>query len=48
MFEMLVGYPPFCAEGPRETYKKVLDWRNTLQIPDDVHLSADALSLIKR
>ena len=23
MFEMLVGYPPFCSESPQETYRKV-------------------------
>lgn len=23
MFEMLVGYPPFCSDSPQETYRKV-------------------------
>ena len=23
MFEMLIGYPPFCSETPQETYRKV-------------------------
>ena len=23
MFEMLIGYPPFCSDSPQETYKKV-------------------------
>ena len=23
MYEMLVGYPPFCSDSPRDTYKKV-------------------------
>ena len=47
MFEMLVGYPPFCSETPHETYHKIMNWREELQFPDDVHLSADALNLIK-
>jgi serine/threonine protein kinase len=24
LFEMLVGYPPFCAETPEATYRKVM------------------------
>ena len=23
MYEMLIGYPPFCSENPQETYRKV-------------------------
>ena len=42
MFECLVGYPPFCSTSTHETYKKILDWRNHLVIPDDVHLSPEA------
>lgn len=48
MFEMLVGYPPFCAETPHETYHKILNWRDELQFPDDVHLSSEALDLISK
>ena len=29
MFEMLIGYPPFCAETPQETYRKVSVVRKT-------------------
>uniref|UniRef100_A0A8P0T186 Protein kinase domain-containing protein n=2 Tax=Canis lupus familiaris TaxID=9615 RepID=A0A8P0T186_CANLF len=25
MYEMLIGYPPFCSENPQETYKKVMN-----------------------
>ena len=25
MFEMLVGYPPFCSETQRETYHKIIN-----------------------
>ncbi|KAF4529607.1 hypothetical protein B566_EDAN017898 [Ephemera danica] len=30
MYEMLIGYPPFCSENPQETYRKVMNWRETL------------------
>ncbi|KAG5837813.1 hypothetical protein ANANG_G00216990 [Anguilla anguilla] len=30
MYEMLIGYPPFCSETPQETYRKVMNWRETL------------------
>ncbi|KAI5964826.1 CBK1 [Candida pseudojiufengensis] len=48
MFECLVGWPPFCAESPHETYRKIINWQETLQIPDDVHLSPEAEDLIKK
>lgn len=46
MFEMLVGYPPFCSESPQETYRKVMDWRNQLQFPPEATLSDDAHNLV--
>lgn len=48
MFECLVGWPPFCSETPAETYRKIMNWRETLQFPDDVHLSPEAEDLILR
>lgn len=48
MFECLIGWPPFCSETPHETYRKILNWQETLQIPDDIHLSPEAEDLIKR
>ncbi|PAA71927.1 hypothetical protein BOX15_Mlig025666g1, partial [Macrostomum lignano] len=30
MYEMLIGFPPFCSNGPQETYRKVMAWRETL------------------
>jgi len=47
MFECLVGYPPFCSENTHETYKKILDWRNNLIFPDDVHLSRESEEMIR-
>jgi protein-serine/threonine kinase len=46
MYEMLVGYPPFCSETPHETYKKIIDWKRQLAFPDDVHVTAEAKDLI--
>lgn len=48
MFECLVGWPPFCSETPAETYRKIINWRQTLQFPEDVHLSPEAQDLILR
>ncbi|CAE7142368.1 unnamed protein product [Rhizoctonia solani] len=48
MFECLVGYPPFCSETTHETYKKIIDWKNHLVFPDDVHLSREAEDLVRR
>ncbi|CAG8464919.1 3194_t:CDS:10 [Ambispora leptoticha] len=48
MFECLVGYPPFCSENAHETYRKIINWRDQLYFPDDVHLSPEAEDLIRR
>jgi serine/threonine protein kinase len=48
MFECLVGYPPFCAENASDTYKKIIDWPRHLHFPEDVHLSTEALDLMRR
>ncbi|XP_055343238.1 serine/threonine-protein kinase tricornered-like [Paramacrobiotus metropolitanus] len=48
MFEMLIGYPPFCSDSPNETYHKVLHWRESLLFPPDVPISDTAKDLIKR
>ena len=48
MFECLVGYPPFCSENAHETYRKIMNWREQLYFPEDVHLTPDAEDLIRR
>ncbi|RXM95599.1 Serine/threonine-protein kinase 38 [Acipenser ruthenus] len=48
MYEMLIGYPPFCSETPQETYKKVMNWRETLIFPPEVPISEKAKDLILR
>ncbi|KAI9773207.1 MAG: Serine/threonine-protein kinase [Geoglossum umbratile] len=42
MFECLVGWPPFCAEDPHDTYRKIVNWRETLYFPDDIQIARDA------
>jgi len=46
MYEMLVGYPPFCSETPRETYLKIRDWKKTLVFPPEVPISETATKAI--
>ncbi|XP_062396925.1 serine/threonine-protein kinase 38 isoform X2 [Sardina pilchardus] len=48
MYEMLIGYPPFCSETPQETYRKVMNWRETLVFPPEVPISEKAKDLILR
>ncbi|KAM9969870.1 hypothetical protein ACTFIW_007816 [Dictyostelium discoideum] len=53
MFEMLVGYPPFCSESIRETYHKIMNWKQTLpkimeEAKAEVNLSPEAQDLIER
>jgi len=46
MFEMLIGYPPFCSESPTDTYKKIMLWKDTLTFPPEVPISEAAKSTI--
>lgn len=48
MFECLVGYPPFCSENAHDTYRKIIDWPNSLAFPEDVRLSHESEDLIRR
>ncbi|XP_066943044.1 serine/threonine-protein kinase tricornered isoform X4 [Macrobrachium rosenbergii] len=48
MYEMLIGYPPFCSENPQETYRKVMSWRETLVFPPEVPISEQARETILR
>lgn len=48
MYEMLVGYPPFCSETPHLTYLKIMSWSKDLQFPDEAQLSPSALDLISK
>jgi len=46
MFEMLCGYPPFCSDSPAETYRKIMNWKEALQFPEEANLSPEARDLI--
>ncbi|CAJ0574879.1 unnamed protein product, partial [Mesorhabditis spiculigera] len=48
MYEMLIGYPPFCSETPQETYRKVVNWQQTLVFPPEMPISVEARATIKR
>lgn len=45
---MLPGYPPFCSENPQETYRKVMNWRETLTFPPEVPISEEAKEVTLR
>ena len=46
MFECLIGWPPFCAEEPHDTYRKIVDWPRHLHFPPDQQLGDDAHTFI--
>jgi serine/threonine kinase 38 len=48
LFEMLVGYAPFCSDNQRDTCKKVVQWKKYLHIPSNISLPRDAADLIFR
>ena len=45
---MIIGYPPFYADTPGETCKKILNWRKYLAFPTNTKISKEAIDLIKR
>jgi serine/threonine kinase 38 len=52
-FDLLIelvfpGYPPFCSENPQETYRKVMNWRETLTFPPESPISEEAKHAILR
>ncbi|RMD40261.1 hypothetical protein DV735_g4867, partial [Chaetothyriales sp. CBS 134920] len=47
MFECLVGWPPFCAEDTHDTYRKIVNWRESLYFPEDLVLGREAEDMIR-
>ncbi|KAI9357837.1 kinase-like domain-containing protein [Pilaira anomala] len=48
MFECVCGYPPFCSDSPHDTYRKIMNWKECLEFPDDQVISPEAEDLIRR
>jgi len=48
MYECLVGYPPFYAEDPMATCRKIVKWKQTLAFPGEAKLSKDSEDLIRK
>eukprot|EP00124_Ichthyophonus_hoferi_P001113 Ihof_evm14s51 gene=Ihof_evmTU14s51 len=48
MYEMLIGYPCFCSDTPQETYRKIMNFRETLVFPPEMPISRNAQDLITR
>lgn len=48
MYECLVGYPPFYADDPMSTCRKIVAWKRTLVFPDEVEISIIARDLIEK
>eukprot|EP00808_Paulinella_micropora_P014041 g26282.t1 len=48
MYECLVGYPPFYAEDPMSTCRKIVNWSKTLVFPAEANLSPAAVDLIRK
>jgi len=48
MYECLVGYPPFYAEDPMSTCRKIVNWKKTLVFPDEAKLSPEGKDLITK
>ena len=67
MYEMLMGFPPFCSDSklslsllscnqlhthllldPQDTYRKVMNWRETLIFPPETPISEEARDTIVR
>jgi len=45
---MIIGYPPFYADTPSETCRKILNWRKYLIFPKTNTVSTEAIDLIRR
>merc|ERR1719433_1488061 len=48
MYECLVGYPPFYAEKPLQTCRKIVNYKRTLKIPPEASLSREATDIIRK
>jgi protein-serine/threonine kinase len=47
-YECLVGWPPFCADDRYDTYRKIVNWQQTLFFPQDIQLGPVVKDFIRR
>jgi len=48
LYECLVGYPPFYADKPVQTCKKIVNFRKTFRIPSEANLTGEAKDIIRK
>jgi len=48
MYECLVGYPPFYADQPLQTCRKIVNYKRTLKIPSEAGLTREAKDILLR
>jgi len=48
LYECLVGYPPFYAEDPMSTCRKIVNWKKTLVFPPEAELTRESQDVIRR
>lgn len=48
MYECLVGYPPFYADDPMSTCRKIVSWKKTLVFPKEANLSPASTDLMQK
>ncbi|KAI9207970.1 kinase-like domain-containing protein [Polychytrium aggregatum] len=46
LFEMLYGFPPFCAKTRKQTKNKIVNWKKALRFPETPTVSPEARDLI--
>lgn len=48
LFEMLLGYPPFCGKTPSATLNNVLQFEKNFKIPNEPPLTPEAIDLMRK
>lgn len=48
LYEMLIGFPPFCGKDPTITCRKVMNFKKTFEIPKNADISPEAVDLLKK
>lgn len=46
LYEMLMGFPPFCGQDPTITCRKVMNFKKCFEIPEGANISSEALDLL--